>query len=46
MFKCFEKILNLFFVVPPGEVSNFFSEDFDAVLDIIQAEKQKKTLKF
>jgi len=33
-------------VVPPGGVSNFLLEDFDAVLKFMNAEVQKKKLSF
>jgi len=32
------------FVIPTGEMSNFLEEDFDALLNVIQAENQKRKL--
>jgi hypothetical protein len=32
-------------VIPTGEMSNFLVEDFDAVLNAMNAEAQKKKLK-
>jgi len=32
-------------VNPTGEMSNFLIEDFDAVLNVMNAETQKKNLK-
>ena len=31
-------------VVPPGEVSNFLAEDFDAVLEFMDAKTPQKKL--
>lgn len=35
----------LFFVTPAGKMSNFLEEDFDAVLNFMNAEVHKKKLK-